>query len=277
MELAVNYSPQLLRLLDSGKVRADLIKCPDWPDLVAETVRAGRPCYVHFDLRLGEGTLARADWGKIDSLREQTQTRCINAHIRPMASALPGLDPAAEDAAAARRVSEVLYREAAELAERFGPENVVVENVYCFPHAHDCFLRCGMRSELIGELVEKVGCGFLLDLAHARIAARQQGLGEREYVASLPVGRLREMHVTGVELLNGHLTDHQPLAENDWAEVRWAAGQIASGAWSRPDIVTFEYGGVGADYPWPAKEEILAEQVPRLYDLCHEPDCRGSP
>ena len=42
VQFAVNYSPAFEALLKEGRVDADLIKCPDWPDLIAQK-KAARP------------------------------------------------------------------------------------------------------------------------------------------------------------------------------------------------------------------------------------------
>ena len=48
-----------------------------------------------------------------------------------------------------------------------------------------------------------------------------------------------------MQRLAGRLIDHLPMTDEDWSLCEWAMAQIGAGRWSRPWIVTFEYGGVG--------------------------------
>lgn len=93
----------------------------------------------------------------------------------------------------------------------------------------------------IAEVLEEAGAGFLLDLAHARVAAAHLGMPIDEYLARLPLARVRELHVSGPRLRDGVLRDaHASLGDDDYrllALVRRAA---------RPGAVTFEYGGADA-------------------------------
>ena len=133
--------------------------------------------------------------------------------------------------------------------------------------------------------MRETGCGLLLDLAHVRLAARVLGVDVRQYAEALPVERIREIHVTGVQRvegrwlermqrqevapaemqrLTGRLIDHLPMTGEDWSLCEWAMGQIRAGRWSRPWIVTFEYGGVGPLWEALTDADALRTQVPRL-------------
>jgi hypothetical protein len=64
------------------------------------------------------------------------------------------------------------------------------------------------------------------------------------------------------------MMDHLPMTEANWALAAWAFGQMHTGLWALPETVGFEYSGIGL---WQAitRTEVLREQVPRLYALCH--------
>jgi uncharacterized protein (UPF0276 family) len=53
--------------------------------------------------------------------------------------------------------------------------------------------------EFVHRFYEESGCGMLLDVAHAWLSARYAGIPAREFVASLPLERVVELHVAGVE------------------------------------------------------------------------------
>jgi uncharacterized protein (UPF0276 family) len=111
-----------------------------------------------------------------------------------------------------------------------------------------------------------------------------------DYVAQLPVKHIREIHVSGIQRIDSHwvawarrrgidegliqridgqVSDHLPMTNQDWEFFGWAVEQIQGGFWGEPWVVTFEYGGVGRPHSSITDAEVLAEQVPRLYGMVH--------
>jgi uncharacterized protein len=116
--------------------------------------------------------------------------------------------------------------------------------------------------------VDESGCGLLLDLSHARIAALQLGVDERDYINSLPVDRLRELHITGLRFTDEDgWYDHSPMRAEDWVATQWAIEQIQAGHWAHPWAVALEYGGIGAFFKERSRNDVLAVDIPRLYEL----------
>ena len=288
--LAVNYSAAAAELYATGRVQLDLFKCPPWPDLLA-TVRERYPFYVHFPLRVGAGTgdaidvKARepADWANVEVLLEETGTKLVNLHLAALTHDHRHIPAGSADPAHVAGVTEGLIRDVSAVVRRFGAERVVVENVY--DDRRIGLLRPACLPEVISRVVEETGCGLLLDLSHAWLAARDLGVDAQAYVEALPTARLGEVHVSGVRRLPEHridealqagldpervarlaerLWDHFPMTEADWAFSAWAMDRVRSGAWGQPWAVTFEVGGVSAFYELVADRDILAEQIPRL-------------
>lgn len=171
------------------------------------------------------------------------------------------------------------------MARRFGAEHVIVENEHGVGNTH---LRAGYLPQVIRRVVEETGCGFLFDLAHARLAAHCLGMDVREYIAALPVQRTREIHVSGIQYFDdrwaevlrqagigadviqrfvGNLSDHLPMTEEDWEFHAWAMSHVHNGMWGRPWIVTLEYGGISPLWEAVTDKHVLASQVPRLHEL----------
>ena len=71
-------------------------------------------------------------------------------------------------------------------------------------------------------------------------------------------------------MYHGFLEDHFEMQPADWASTEWAAEQINSGAWRKPEVVAFEYGGVGEWFSWRTETWALEAQVPRLARLFSE-------
>ena len=297
MKFAINYSRPAASLLRSGQLQIDLFKCPAWPDLLAES-QALCETYVHFPLRVGSGQgdaldaerRQPADWRAVEALLKQARTSLVNLHLAPGPREYPDLPVDSTSPAHVERVTQNLLRDVRAVVARFGPEHVVVEN--CHPSI-GTILNAACLPEVIARVVEESGCGLLFDLSHARLAACALDRDAREYIAALPVNRFRELHVTGIQRIDGYwagivraaaggeamiepylgrLMDHLPLTAADWEFLRWAMAQVRRGAWSAPWVVTLEYGGVGG--PWEAVTDVdvLRSQVPLVYNTVHAND-----
>jgi len=53
--------------------------------------------------------------------------------------------------------------------------------------------------EFVTRFYAESGCGMLLDVSHAWLSAHYAGIAPREFVAALPLERVVELHVAGVE------------------------------------------------------------------------------
>lgn len=292
IELSVNYSHAAAELQDGGTIHVDRFKCPAWPDMIA-AAQARYPVYVHFPLKVGRGlgdawdTEARApaDWRQIETLLAQTGTPLVNLHLSPTVDDRPELAPDSADPAVVEQLLAHTLRDLEAVTARFGAERVIVENV---PGGRNRILLAAALPEFINRVVEASNCGLLLDLSHAQLAAHRLGLDGRRYVESLPTGRIREIHITGIHRVDEHwlalaraaglpeplleehqgqLQDHLPMTGDDWDFFAWAMDRIHNGAWYAPWAVTFEYGGVGRFFQAFTDAAMLAEQVPRLREL----------
>jgi uncharacterized protein (UPF0276 family) len=292
LKLAVNYSPAAAGLITRGSIAFDAFKCPAWPELIA-TARTLHPLYVHLPLTAGRGlgdavnseTGRVTDWPAMEALLAETGTPFVNVHLQPRARDYPGIPVDSASPAHLEQIQANLIRDVQAVVQRCGPERVIVENIY---GGNGAFLRVAYLPEVVRRVVAETGCGFLLDLSHARLAARALGMDERAYVESLPLERVREMHLTGIQTFDerwaavlreagldeatvqryeGRTMDHLPLIEADWEITAWALGQVQRGAWGRPWAVTLEYGGVGPLWEALTDEQVLSEQVPRLRNL----------
>lgn len=267
MEFALNYSPQAAELLRAGKIEIDRFKCPPWRDMIVEA-RQFCKVYVHFDLVAGTPKLAKTDWDVVEALLAQTDTAFVNLHLAPRGGDMPEFDdpnhPACYDA-----VVEQLIRDVEMVVRRFGTERVIAENVP-YRDSGGYFIRNAILPEAVSQVVTATGCGLLLDVSHARIAAFALGMDWRDYIAALPLDRVRELHLTGLGVNENVITDHLALTDADWLVVGWAMEQIRTRAWSRPALVALEYGGVSSKFEWRTDSTVIATQVPRLLGMVRE-------
>src|SRR5690606_31492040 len=251
--LAINFSPEAAELMAAGAVEIDVFKVPDWDDVIAEAQTLA-PVYVHFPHQIGAAR-EKPELERSAALMAATGTSTFNVHVAPSSERFPELavGDVSDDAIVA--VVEALATDLEPAVRSFGAPAVMVENLIYRGEAHH-LLRAGVEPKALHQLVERSGCGFLLDVSHARISAASLGLDPWAYLDSLPVHALVELHLSGVDVLDGAPRDHLPFGEDDWAFVDGVIGRIKAGAWPPPTTVAFEYGGVGPVFAWRSDEFV---------------------
>ncbi len=267
VQLSINYSPQAAGLHHGGAIVLDRWKCSEWPELIAGAQATGLPHYLHFDLQAGPGDSQDIDLDHLAAACAASDTPHVNLHVATRRVDYPEIAVESDAPVNVERVLAQTGQDIRRVGDRFGAEHVIIENLpYRGPDG--ARLRIGQEASFLHHLCKETGCGFLLDIAHARTAAHHLGYDERIYLASLLVDRLRELHVSDVDCdEQGRLREHMPLSEQDWALLEWCLEQIRQGQWACPWIVAFEYGGIGPLFAWRSESKVLAEQVPRLHRL----------
>ena len=260
-QLAINFSPEAAELAAKGAIDFDLFKVPDWDEVVAEAQQL-KPCRVHFPFQIGAAR-ERPELERSATLMARTGSRLFNVHVAPSIERFRDFGVADTGSAALTAVAQALLSDLQPACERFGAESVIVENLI-YRGEDRGLLRAGVEPATLQTLVEESGCGLLLDISHARITAAALNIDPWLYLDSLPTHALRELHVTGVQPLDGGLRDHLPFVDDDWRFLDGVVGRIKAGAWPAPELVAFEYGGVGPVFNWRSDEDVIAEQLPRL-------------
>ena len=276
MKIAINYSPQAERLVSKEAVKLDLFKCPPAsdpvmvahaPNFLREAAQC-RPVYIHFPLFAGSGDLEAVNWDEIEVALRQTDTPYINVHLQAETKDFPLLRADTDAAADIARLTDVFLRDIALLTQRFGPERVIVENVV-YRGAEGKYLYPCVDPAVISHVVTETKCGLLLDTAHARLTCLALGIDVKEYIARLPVAQLKELHVTGTQFDGQRVRDSMAMSDEDWAVAEWVLREIKAGRWAKPWVLAFEYGGVGPGFAWRSEADVIAKQLPRLWDLAH--------
>jgi uncharacterized protein len=92
------------------------------------------------------------------------------------------------------------------------------------------------RTDLIQEVINATGCGFLLDIAHARVSASVLNLDIYDYLNRLPLDKVMQIHISGPRLQNGRLVDaHDTLQQIDYELLEYVFTK------THPSVVTLEY------------------------------------
>jgi uncharacterized protein (UPF0276 family) len=127
-----------------------------------------------------------------------TSTAYINTHLGININEMPHI-PANErpDRHQRQEVPERLLKSVHGLVDRFGAERVIIENVPFRLYENSTVMACA-EPEMISQVIETTGCGLLLDVSHACISAHYFGMDPSEYIETLPVQMLRELHFTGI-------------------------------------------------------------------------------
>ncbi len=264
MRVGVNYSAVAERLLRGGQIEAEVFKCPEWPDLLAR-VTPLRPCYPHFAFRAGRGDVFRADWERVRGMMAGSALGHINMHLAPNAADFPGLAMESRAREDEERLVAAMTRDVRRVQQELPGRAVALEGVMWDPLPPWQIPLAALDARVIRRVVLETDAALLLDLAHAAISAERFGRDTREYIGDLPLERLLELHVSGTALgEDGLWRDHFPMRDEDWALARWALERIGGGEWPAPEVVTLEYGGIGAGYDAHGDEEVLRRDLGRL-------------
>lgn len=264
MRLAVNWSPAAEKLVLEGKIDVDLWKCSDWPELVGPALKT-RPAYVHFPIHTSADF--NVDWAKVRGWMDITGTKNVNMHLVATRKDFPDIPFDSRDPAHRERVITMMVDCIERAGKEMGIERIVCENL---PSAraddeeHPWPIFAAIDPLTVREAILRSGARLLLDLDHARNAADLLGMDAKEYVEILPVDRIGELHMSGVQQQGDRLEDHMGLSAECWTYVDWAIGEMHAGRWATPDICAFEYGGIGPVFRDRCNPAVLEAQVPRL-------------
>ncbi|WP_353544499.1 multinuclear nonheme iron-dependent oxidase, partial [Deinococcus xinjiangensis] len=100
--------------------------------------------------------------------------------------------------------------------------------------------RLNSDPDFIREALVESGSAFLLDLAHARVAAHHRQEDINEYLSDLPLELVKEIHISGPRMEEAGLMDrHLTLQDDDWNLLRWTLERTSSA-----EILTHEYLGL---------------------------------
>jgi uncharacterized protein (UPF0276 family) len=116
-----------------------------------------------------------------------------------------------------------------------------------------------VEAEFIRKFIEHNDTKFLLDIAHAKVAALYRGWNVKEYIMKLPLERTREIHISGAgyDENNSPRDAHQAMQEEDYELLDWVLKR------ANPEIVTLEYSGVKGESSAVIRDNIV-KQVTRL-------------
>jgi uncharacterized protein (UPF0276 family) len=180
-----------------------------------ERIRAEYPLVLHgVSLSIGAADPLNIDYlDALKALAERLQPMWLSDHLcwtgahgRNMHDLLPL--PYTEEALAhvAARVDRV--------QEHLGRE-LVLENVSSYVEfAHSTM----SEWEFIAELSKRTGCGLLLDVNNIYVSAFNHGFDAADFLAGIPVDRVRQIHLAGHSNMGTHIIDTHdaPVVDPVW-------------------------------------------------------------
>ncbi|MDR1465182.1 MAG: DUF692 family protein [Oscillospiraceae bacterium] len=278
VKLALNYSVEAERLFDEGRIDVDYFKYPGllfhmgaMEDLDAfgrfcARVAAKRPILLH-GLYPAPHDLSDPDLQAL--FDDAAAARLIRMTRTPGLSFHPALAKHRDDV-------QTIIENAIFLREKYsGMAFVTIENV---PDRH---FGCLIRPEVITRLIHESGCGFLLDISHAFVAAHHLGMPLSAYLSQLPLDRTVEIHI------NGWVTRSDTMCSDTMCSDTMCHVKIHDEAYAllreilrccTPQIVTIEYGrendkfaaGIPLQSPEGLNKRAMAEieeQVQKMTEL----------
>lgn len=102
----------------------------------------------------------------------------------------------------------------ARVQERLG-RRIALENVSSYLAYRDDALP---EETFLAEVARRADCGILLDVNNVYVSAANHGFDAREYLARIPVDRVRQVHLAGHTVASTHLIDTHdaPVCDGVW-------------------------------------------------------------
>ena len=121
-----------------------------------------------------------------------------------------------------REAVATVARNVAELKRALPGLPILLENIaypFALPGAEMS------EADFVRAVVEEADAGLLLDLENVHANARNHGYDAVEYLESLPLERVGEVHLAGGVVHDGQYVDShtRPVPEESWALLEWLA------------------------------------------------------
>jgi uncharacterized protein (UPF0276 family) len=256
LKLAANLSDPLISLIESGDVSLDMIEVGPWytVDSICESKQKNPDfqfLYHGSNQITGMGFKPRTI-PHIRSYIECTQSPWVSMHISLL---LPGVWLMYQRLGLIMPTLPIkwsigLYRRKVSRLKRAIKVPLILENMPGLP-----FPGYDQESnpDTIRRILDAGGCDFLLDIAHARVAADIQNIDVYSYLAALPLYHVIQLHISGPRVHDGKLYDeHEVLQDEDYKILEWVLTQ------TKPKVLTLEYF---------RERNALSDQLKRLRSI----------
>lgn len=229
--------PALVELIQTGDAPIDRIEIGPW--FTVEAISDLRQQLPDWKIHLHAGDVHNfIGSGKaiIEQMRQQhtvTDSLFASFHITLMFPHMVRIRkygipfPRLSDDTMARRLIRRIEHLKAEL-----PLPIILENMPGFPK-----FTLEADPARITAICEETDCGLLLDMGHARCAADNLNLPIYDYLAQLPLHRIRQIHAHSPRKGRWNKLEdaHEPMTDVDYEILEWLLER------AQPEIITLEY------------------------------------
>jgi uncharacterized protein (UPF0276 family) len=230
IKLGVAVSKSSVALAKAGKLDADYIQYyaqlgiePMYEVLQYKPVMLHdlpEPFWLNYENPFQEETM-QLSRQLVDTAKSPWLSTGIGASAEPQAHRDgPYREADPEDLQSRETVIANITKHGRHLVEWLGDTPLLLENYNYHPtNAYEYIC----EPDLFSFLLDEIGCGMLLDLAHARISAHNMGWKDTEtYLSALPLSKVREIHTNRPGWEGNQRVDmHQPLQEDDLPILGW--------------------------------------------------------
>lgn len=283
--VAVNLSPILLLALERDSSLVDAVKVSEFSDpQYVQTCKELAP-YMHLLLH---GVCQCSDWGRFRPPAPGNPYFRESIDLSALKTALDVAKPDYISVHLERTVGGTVMGDEREEVRASGPAHdserflsTLVEDVEFLRsltrlpvHLENTYARYAKESKyrdtgtyvsepsFIAEAVTSTGSRFLLDIAHAQVAAWYRNQAVEAYLAHLPMESVDEVHVCAPAMVDGELRDRH--AELDEEGYRLLENLLAGYAIK---TVSLEYGGFGPLFEGRESLQALLRQLTRLREM----------
>ncbi len=241
--LAVADKPLIRELLTTHQITVDYLETTG--PFIASAVQEFTPPFLLHN-SLWDWSLAHPqalnEQNALEITRQtlaSTQSPWLSIHLG-FSTATVGFDQTMQPRSAWLPRNEVLAticRNVVQLAHSISVP-LILENLDYNPNGAYEYI---CEPAFIAEVLKETDVGLLLDLAHARVSAARLGLTIADYLAQLPLARVKQLHVSGPRWEGSVLRDaHDTLLDEDYALLREVLERTT------PAALTLEYAREGS-------------------------------
>jgi uncharacterized protein len=149
---------------------------------------------------------------------------------------------------------ELLAAHVREVQETLGRQ-ILIENVSAYVSFEHSALS---EWEFLGAVVDRSGCGLLLDVNNIYVSARNLGVDAQAFIAGVPREAVREIHLAGHAEVSGVLIDDH-------------GSQVCEGVWELYRCALARFGVVPTLIEWdthiPSLDTLVAEAARATHEL----------
>ena len=259
MKIGCNYSKELIELIEETEVEIDYIKVGAFKPFIdiLDEIYLIKPMLIHgfgFFEHAGMDMNIYIDWDEINN----TLLRYSSPHLGFHFSIYE---------------NDRLYKE----NEKDIVNNMIktvkvwksnlkipllIENMDYCPYYKDrlAALEICVKPNVISQACYEANVDLLFDIAHARVSAYHMKINIFEYINMLPLDRIKEIHMTGTQLVKGvgFVDSHLESKDSDYRILEYVLGK------ANPNVLTLEYGWPGEKYKFRTKKELIKDQLNKL-------------